>query len=138
MPAQEDGFNEVFLGEDCWYAIRIQAKYIPQIKYIAGYVTAPTSAITHIAEVATITSYEGTGKYIVKFKGPAEKIGPIPLADAGIGATPIHEKIHVRKYAIEWVNSEQRSATNSPRDQSPKANALRRMKCKIPWPFGKN
>lgn len=88
VPAQEDGFNEVFLGEDCWYAIKIQAKYIPQIKYIAGYVTAPTSAITHIAEVATITSYEGTGKYIVKFKAPAEKIGPIPLADGGIAVVP--------------------------------------------------
>ena len=88
VPAQEDGFSEVFLGEDCWYAIKMQAKYIPQIKHIAAYVTAPTSAITHVAEVASIKPYEGGNKYIVTFKQPAMKIGPIPLADGGISAVP--------------------------------------------------
>lgn len=88
VPAQEEGFNEVFIGEDCWYAIKIQAKYIPQIKYIAGYVTAPISAITHMAEVESIKPFEDSTKYIVKFKSAAKTIGPIPLADGGITVVP--------------------------------------------------
>ena len=88
VPAHEDGFNEVFLGEHCWYAIKMQTKYIPQIKFIAAYVTAPIMAITHIAEVAKIEPYEDSSKYIVKFKGPATKIGPFPLADGGITVVP--------------------------------------------------
>ena len=28
VPAREEGFNEVFLGEDCWYEIRISASMI--------------------------------------------------------------------------------------------------------------
>ena len=88
VPAREDGFREVFLGESCWYAIKMQQKFIPQIKYIAAYVTAPTSAITHVAEVATILPYENSGKYMVKFKGPAREIQPIPLLDSGIAAVP--------------------------------------------------
>ena len=37
VPAQEKGFNEVFLGEDCWYAIRIGGGKLNQIKHIAAY-----------------------------------------------------------------------------------------------------
>ena len=88
VPAQGEGFEDVFLGENRWYAIKIQAKYIPQIKYIAAYVTAPTSAITHIAEVASIKPYEGGSKYIVEFKKPAVPVGPIPLGDSGVVAVP--------------------------------------------------
>lgn len=54
----------------------------------------------------------------------------------GWGNATIRE-MHMWKETIEWVNSEQRSATNSPRDQSPKANALHLMKGNVPWPFGK-
>jgi hypothetical protein len=49
VPAQEDGFNEVFLGENKWYAIRIGGGKLNEIKYIAAYQTAPVSAITHIS-----------------------------------------------------------------------------------------
>lgn len=79
VPAQEDGFKRVFIGENQWYAIRIGAAMKEKIKYIAGYQVAPVSAITHIAEVDSITAYQNTGKYLIKFKGPAREIEPIKL-----------------------------------------------------------
>ncbi|MGE5604854.1 MAG: hypothetical protein ACM3YE_04090 [Bacteroidota bacterium] len=81
VPAKEQGFNEVFLGQNCWYAIRISSSMLDRIKYIAGYQSAPVSAITYYAEVDRIEKHKPTGKYIVYFKGPAKKIGPIKLTD---------------------------------------------------------
>ena len=37
VPAYEDGFLETFIGENCWYAVRISAQMIGSIKYIAAY-----------------------------------------------------------------------------------------------------
>jgi predicted DNA binding CopG/RHH family protein len=88
VPANEEGFNEVFLGKDQWFAIRISSSMIDRIKYIAGYQTAPISAITHYAEVAKIEKYKDTGKYIVDFKEPAKKIGPLKLTKGSKGAAP--------------------------------------------------
>lgn len=88
VPANEDGFNEVFLGQDCWYAIRISSSMIDRIKYIAGYQTAPISAITYYAEVSKIEKYRDTGKYIVNFKDKAKKIGPIKLTVRKKGMAP--------------------------------------------------
>lgn len=48
VPAREEGFREVFLGEHRLYAVRIHGAMRPQIKYIAGYQVAPISAITHL------------------------------------------------------------------------------------------
>ena len=79
VPANEDGYNETFLGEDCWYAIRISSSMINRIKFIAGYQTAPISAINYYAEVSKIEKYKDTNKYIVYFKDKAQKIGPIRL-----------------------------------------------------------
>jgi len=79
IPAREDGFNEVFLGENCWHAIRLNSSMIPKIKYIAAYQVAPISAITHIAEIKSIEQYKDTNKYILYFTEPAEKIKKIPL-----------------------------------------------------------
>ena len=42
---------------------------------------APIGAITHIAEIDTIVPYNNTGKYMLRFKGPATVIGPIPRTD---------------------------------------------------------
>jgi hypothetical protein len=36
VPAREDGFKEVFLGENMWRAIRIHSSMIPKIRYIAA------------------------------------------------------------------------------------------------------
>lgn len=79
VPAREDGFKETFLGENKWYAIRIHASMIPQIKYIAAYQVAPVSAITHWALVKSIEPWEDTGKFVVNFAEPARGLGPIPL-----------------------------------------------------------
>ncbi len=79
VPAKEDGFNEVFIGQNRWYSIRIHASMIPKIKYIAVYRVAPESAITHIAKVASIDLWEDTNKYVVNFASPAEEIKPIKL-----------------------------------------------------------
>lgn len=79
IPAREDGFNDVFINENCWYAIRLNASMIPKIKYIAAYQVAPISAITHIAEVKSIEQWKDTNKYILYFTDSAEKIKNIPL-----------------------------------------------------------
>jgi hypothetical protein len=78
IPAREEGFNKVFLNENAWYAIRINAKHISKLKYIAGYQVAPIAAITHMAEIATIEPYGDKGKYRVNFKEPAQRIVDIP------------------------------------------------------------
>jgi len=88
VPANEEGFNEVFLGQNCWYAIRISSAMIDRIKHIAGYQTAPISAITYVAEVAKIEKYKDTGKYIVHFKGNPKKVEPIKLSVRKKGAAP--------------------------------------------------
>ncbi len=82
VPAREEGFREVFLGENRWYSIRIGAAMKEKIRYIAGYQVAPTSAVTHIAEVQDIRPWKDSGKYVVTFKEPAQEIRPIPVKEA--------------------------------------------------------
>jgi hypothetical protein len=86
VPAKPEGFEKVFLGENKWRAIRISGGMREKIKYIAGYQTAPESAITHIAPIDHIESYGDNGKYQLVFSEPAKKIGPIPLGKAPSGA----------------------------------------------------
>jgi hypothetical protein len=86
VPAQKEGFEEVFLGEDCWYAIRISGGMLDKIKYIAAYQSQPVSAITHYAPVDRIEPYGESGKYKLVFSEKAQTIGPIPFGDAPSGA----------------------------------------------------
>jgi len=86
VPAQKDGFERVFLGEDCWYAIRISGGMLDKIKYIAAYQTQPVSAITHYALVDRIEPYGEGGKYKLLFSEKAKLITPIPYGDAPPGA----------------------------------------------------
>lgn len=79
IPAREDGFKEQFIGNNCWYAIRLNSSMIPKIKYIAAYQVAPISAITHIANVKLIEQWKDTNKYILYFTEAAEKIKKVPL-----------------------------------------------------------
>lgn len=79
VPARPEGFRDLFLGENRWYAVRIHGSMRPQIKYIAGYQVAPVSAITHIASVKSIEPWKDSGKFVVNFAEPAKEIGPIPL-----------------------------------------------------------
>jgi hypothetical protein len=86
VPANEDGFHRVFLGENCWYAIRVGSDMLDRIKYIAAYQTAPISAITHYAKVERIERIEGTRKYRVVFSEPAKELNPVPFGDAKQGS----------------------------------------------------
>ena len=79
IPAREDGFKDVFIDENCWYAIRLNSSMIPRIKYIAAYQVAPISAITYIAEIKSIEQWKDTNKYILYFTEPAKKIKKVPL-----------------------------------------------------------
>jgi len=79
IPAREDGFKDVFINENRWYAIRLNSSMIHKIKYIAAYQVAPISAITHIAEVKSIELWKDTNKYILHFSESAEKIKKVPL-----------------------------------------------------------
>ncbi len=79
-PAQEEGFNEVFLKEHRWFKVRISAKRIPQIKYIAMYESQPISAIRYIGRVKEIKLYKNSDKYEIILDGKPEKIKPIKLS----------------------------------------------------------
>lgn len=81
VPARIDGFEQTFLAKNEWYAIRIHSSMRDPnvLRYIAAYQVAPTSAITHYAEIDDIQPYEDSGKFRVIFKSPAQKIGPIKL-----------------------------------------------------------
>ncbi|CAG1012597.1 hypothetical protein ANRL4_04683 [Anaerolineae bacterium] len=83
VPAQLDGFQEVFLGENRWRAVRIHGTMRPQIKYIAAYQIRPIQAITHVASVSTIEPWGDTGKSVVNFSEPAHEITPIKLVANG-------------------------------------------------------
>jgi hypothetical protein len=85
VPAQKEGFDRVFIGENAWWAIRISGGMLSKIKYVAAYQTQPISAITHVAPVAKIEPHGDSGKYKIIFSEPAKPIGPIPFADAPSG-----------------------------------------------------
>jgi hypothetical protein len=85
VPAREEGFQEVFIKENCWHAVRIHGTMRPQIKYIAAYRVAPISAITHIAPVRSIEPWKETNKFALNFAEPAKEIGPISLTKGGRG-----------------------------------------------------
>ena len=106
VPAQEDGFQKVFIGENSWYAIRIAGGKIKDIKYIAAYQTAPVSSVTHYAEVESIVPYGDGGKYKLNFAKPAIEIAPIKLGDAKKGVLQsarytTHEKLLSAKSITE-------------------------------------
>lgn len=87
VPAREEGFAKVFLGENSWYYIRIGGGMLPKIKYIAAYQSAPISAVTHYAPVERIEPYGDGRKFRVIFAQPAKPLGtPIPFAGAAAGS----------------------------------------------------
>ena len=86
VPAQQEGFKSVFLGQNCWYSIRVAGGMLDKIKYIAAYQTNPVSAITHYAPVSQIEPYGESGKYKLVFLEKAKPIGPITFGDAPTGS----------------------------------------------------
>lgn len=105
VPAKPEGFAEVFLGQNSWYAIRISGGMIPKIKYIAAYQSAPESAVTYYAPIERIEPYGEEGKYRLFFSEPAKTVpqGRIPLADApqgfmqGTRYTSLERLLHAKK-----------------------------------------
>lgn len=85
VPANLEGFQDVFIGQNAWWEIRIASHMLPKIKYVAVYQTAPVMAITHYAPVASIESFGTSGKYKLNFAEPAKPIGPISAGDAPNG-----------------------------------------------------
>ncbi|KAK3596096.1 hypothetical protein CHS0354_027366 [Potamilus streckersoni] len=80
VPANPEGFKKTFLGEHCWYAIRIAGHKLKDIKYIAAYETQTVNragVIQYYAEVKDIAEYGDGSKYRVNFDGEAKKINPI-------------------------------------------------------------
>jgi hypothetical protein len=107
VPAREEGFNDVFLGEDSWYAIRVHGSMRPQIKYIAAYQVAPISAITHIAAVKSIEPWKDTGKFILHFAEPAKTIGPITLVKGGRVKAPQSSRYTTREKLMKAKSLEE-------------------------------
>jgi hypothetical protein len=86
VPAQRDGFEKVFLGQNSWWAIRIAGKHLANLKWIAAYQVAPIGSITHIAEIERLEPYGDSGKWKVLFRGSATELPcPIPFGDAVSG-----------------------------------------------------
>ena len=79
VPAREDGFKRVFLGESMWYAVLIAKEMREAIRYVAAYRIAPISAITHIAEIADIQPFENTKKLVLRFRSPATEIPAVKI-----------------------------------------------------------
>lgn len=78
-PARPRGFKNVFLGENRWYAIRMSAAMIPQIKYIAMYETNPYSGIRWIGYVQDIKPFRDTDKFEIIMSGKEELDNPLRL-----------------------------------------------------------
>jgi len=74
FPAQNKGFEEVFLGKNQWYSVRIASWRIPKIKYVACYRGAPYSGITHYAKVKEIKPHSDPGKYVIFFDSEPIKL----------------------------------------------------------------
>jgi len=79
VPAWEEGFQNTFIAENRWYAIRIHSSMIPRIKYIATYQVAPISAITHVGRVKSIELWKDTGKYVLNLAEPPKGISHLKL-----------------------------------------------------------
>ena len=87
VPAQKEGFEDVFMGQNSWYAIRIGGGNLNKIKYVASYQSLPISAITHYAPIERIEPYGEEGKYKLIFSEPAKKLDrEIPFGSSQSGS----------------------------------------------------
>lgn len=83
VSARKEGFQEIFLRENMWRAIRINSSMVTRIRYLAVYQAFPVSAITHLVKVDRIEPWKDTWKYALYFATPPEQIRPIKLVPKG-------------------------------------------------------
>lgn len=79
VPANKENFEKLFVNQNKWEAINIGDSNIPNIKYIAAYVTKSNAGkgqyVSHYAKVdKIIPSEEYPGKYSVRFEGTPIKL----------------------------------------------------------------
>lgn len=86
IAAQEESFYRVFLGENCWYPIRVGDEKLRTLKWIAVYQTSPISAITYFARITRIEKYLETGRYKILFDEPEEFASPIERGEMTVRA----------------------------------------------------
>lgn len=87
VPAQPEGFQKAFIGQNAWWAIRVAAKHRDSLKWIAAYQVNPIGAVTHVAEIERLEPFGDEGKFKVVFKGLAQQLTkPIPYGNAPSGA----------------------------------------------------
>jgi hypothetical protein len=104
VPAKADGFQETFLGEHRWYAVRIHGSVRSQIKYIAGYQVAPVQTVTYFAQVKSIEPWKDSGKFVLNFSEPAQQIGPIPLVKGGRVKPPVAPRYTTHERLLKAKN----------------------------------
>lgn len=78
-PARTKGFKNVFLAQGRWYAIRMSAAMIPQIKYLAMYETKPYSGIRWIGYIQEIRPFEDTDKFEIVLSKKEKLEHPLKL-----------------------------------------------------------
>ena len=81
VPARDDAFRTLFLGQRCWGGIHIDQSMLARIKYVAVYRVAPVSAVTHWAPVKSIER-RGHKYFLLLAEGPCE-FGPVRRAVHG-------------------------------------------------------
>jgi hypothetical protein len=96
-PARSEGFESVFMNQNRWYAIRMSAAMIPQIRYIAMYETRPFSGIRWIGYVKEIRPYEDTDKFDVVLSQREKLANPVVL-------TPEEKKKGIAPRAPRYSN----------------------------------
>jgi hypothetical protein len=70
---------------------------IPKIRYIGVYQVAPVSAITYLAEVASIEPWKDTEKYCVNFKEPAHDVVSAALVCLFLASILFARSFHDRR-----------------------------------------
>lgn len=80
-PAQMgDEYRQAFFNEREWRFVRVAQQKLDKIKYVALYVSAPQSTISHYAKVAEFVYDEARKKYRIKLDGdPIQLPNPVPL-----------------------------------------------------------
>ncbi len=85
VPAREEGFRRVFLGEQRWYPIRLSPESRARLKHVAAYRTSPISAVTHVANIRAVVALED-GRWAIEFDS-IQEITPIKFVSDGATKT---------------------------------------------------